>query len=179
LGLLSLEHSKFAYRADFTFYGVTVTSTAAWLLLKSPHGQGLALLAWVVAGLTAWSFIEYTFHRFLLHGMSPFREWHAVHHDRPMARVSSPTVFSASLMFTLVWLPTWALAGPWRATALTLGVVGGYFAYAITHHATHHWRAQNRWLSDRKRWHAVHHHSAAPRCFGVTGSFWDRVFGTA
>jgi sterol desaturase/sphingolipid hydroxylase (fatty acid hydroxylase superfamily) len=68
----------------------------------------------------------------------------------------------------------------WRACALTLGVVAGYLAYAVTHHATHHWRADNLWLQRRKRWHALHHHDKeAPRCYGVTSAIWDHVFGSA
>jgi sterol desaturase/sphingolipid hydroxylase (fatty acid hydroxylase superfamily) len=31
-------------------------------------------------------------------------------------------------------------------------------------------------MTRRKRWHARHHHMAA--CYGVSTSFWDRVFGT-
>jgi sterol desaturase/sphingolipid hydroxylase (fatty acid hydroxylase superfamily) len=180
LSLLSLEHGKFAYRADFAIYGLAVAVMATSLFVVAPRAQGLSFAAWAVAGLAAWSLIEYIFHRFLLHGMSPFREWHAAHHDRPTARIASPTVFSASLILVLVYLPAWLLAGGWRACSLTLGVTSGYFAYAITHHATHHWRASGSWLLRRKRWHAAHHHTAdSPRCFGVTNSLWDHVFGTA
>lgn len=47
------------------------------------------------------------------------------------------------------------------------------------HHASHHWRADSGWLKQRKCWHALHHHhTERPVCFGVTTSFWDRVFGT-
>jgi len=180
LSLLSLEHGKFAYRADFALYGLAVAAMAAALVLDAPRRQEIDLVACVAGGLLAWSLIEYLFHRFLLHGMPPFREWHAVHHARPSARVASPTIFSASLIAVLVTLPAWLLAGEWPAWALTLGVTAGYYAYAITHHATHHWRAASPWLQRRKRWHAVHHHDVDhPRCFGVTNSFWDRVFGTS
>ncbi len=176
---LSLEHGKFAYRADFAIYGAAVLGMATLLLVFAPRAQGLVFVALTLAGLVAWSIIEYVFHRFLLHGMSPFREWHAAHHERPSARIASPTIFSASLIGFLVFLPAWLLAGGWQACALTLGVTIGYYAYAITHHATHHWRASSAWLLRRKRWHAAHHHSgAAPRCFGVTSSIWDRVFTT-
>jgi cyclopropane-fatty-acyl-phospholipid synthase len=179
LSLLSLEHGKFAYRADFAVYGLAVTAMAGSLLIAAPRAQDLRFLACTAGGLAGWSLIEYLFHRFLLHGMSPFREWHAEHHARPTARIASPTIFSASLIGVLVYLPAWLLAGGWQACALTLGVTIGYYAYAITHHATHHWRAASPWLQRRKRWHAAHHHSAAERrCFGVTNSFWDRVFGT-
>jgi sterol desaturase/sphingolipid hydroxylase (fatty acid hydroxylase superfamily) len=179
LSLLALEHSKTAYRADFALYGLAIVAMAASLLVDAPRGQRIGLAATSVGGWAAWSLIEYVFHRFLLHGMSPFREWHAEHHARPTARIASPTVFSAFLILVLVVLPAWAVAGAWPACALTLGVTSGYFAYAVTHHATHHWRARSDWLRRRKLWHATHHHDLEhPRCFGVTTAFWDRVFGT-
>jgi len=179
LSLLSLEHGKFAYRADFALYGLAVVTLAALLVAEAPQARAGALLAWALGGLGGWSLIEYVFHRFLLHGVSPFREWHAAHHARPTARIASPTIFSASLILVLVALPAWTLAGRWPACALTLGVTAGYYGYAVTHHATHHWRARSAWLARRKRWHALHHHDTAhPRCFGVTNSVWDRVFRT-
>jgi len=180
LALLSLEHGKFAYRADFAIYGLAVLGMVNALVFAAPRAHDLELGALAAAGLVAWTAIEYLFHRFLLHGMSPFREWHAEHHARPRARISSPTIFSASLIGFLVFLPVWLLAGGWQACAVTLGVTLGYYIYAITHHATHHWRASGAWLRRRKRWHAAHHHAGdRSRCFGVTSAFWDRVFRTA
>ena len=180
MSLLSLEHGKLAYRADFGAYGVAIAALSVDLAADAPRAQDLAIVAWVGAGLAAWSLIEYLFHRFLLHGMSPFREWHALHHARPTARIASPTLFSASLIAGLVALPAWLMWGRWPACALTLGVTMGYYAYAITHHATHHWRATGPGAAGRKRRHAAHHHAgAAPRCFGVTSGVWDVVFRTA
>ena len=149
------------------------------LVIFAPRGSGLRLTAVSAAGLATWTLIEYLFHRFLLHGLSPFCEWHARHHARPSARIASPTIFSASELVLLVYMPGWLLAGAWTACALTLGVTAGYLAYTITHHANHHWRASSGWLMRRKRWHAAHHHASDQyRCFGVTNTFWDRVFGT-
>jgi sterol desaturase/sphingolipid hydroxylase (fatty acid hydroxylase superfamily) len=180
VSLLSLEHGKFAYRADFALYGVAIAAMTAAIVEVPARGQDLALLAWGLGGLASWSLIEYVFHRFLLHGMSPFREWHAEHHARPTARIASPTIFSASLIAGLITLPAWLLIGAWPACAVTLGVTIGYYSYAIVHHAAHHWRTKNAWLLERKRWHAAHHHAGTiPRCFGVTNTFWDRVCGTA
>jgi cyclopropane-fatty-acyl-phospholipid synthase len=78
---------------------------------------------------------------------------------------------------SLVFLPVLIWSDLWRACALTLGVLTGYMVYTMTHHATHHWRADNSWLRQRKRWHALHHHLERPGYYGVTTSFWDNVFG--
>ena len=177
MDLFALEHSKAAYRADFVFYGAVVCVLATFLLLASPRGHGLESLALALSGLVGWTAIEYALHRFVLHGLPPFSRWHAEHHQRPTALICAPTVLSATLIFTLVFLPALLLGNAWRACALTLGVLSGYLAYAITHHATHHWRADTAWLKQRKRWHALHHHSAEPGFYGVTSGFWDQVFG--
>ena len=179
MGLFTLEHSKMAYRADFALYGIAVVSLAGFLLWGGPVVHRLEIGLWVMAGLAGWSLVEYALHRFVLHGLQPFQRWHAEHHDRPTALICSPTVLSAALICALVFLPALLLGGLWRACAMTLGVVAGYLAYAITHHATHHWRTDSTWLRDRKRWHALHHHQRSPGCYGVTSGVWDHVFGTA
>jgi sterol desaturase/sphingolipid hydroxylase (fatty acid hydroxylase superfamily) len=182
MGFFTLEHSKAAYRADFALYGAAVVALAAFLLLDSPRGQRLEITAYALAGLASWTAIEYALHRFVLHGIQPFRRWHAEHHERPTALICAPTIFSATLIATLVFLPALALGNLWRACALTLGVLSGYLAYAITHHATHHWRAESDWLKQRKRWHALHHRhhdEGRPGCYGVSSGFWDYVFGSA
>ena len=179
MGLLTLEHGKLAYRADFALYAAAVVFLAALLLLAGPGGRRLAIAGLALAGLAGWTAIEYALHRFVLHGLPPFRRWHAEHHHRPKALICAPTIVSAASIATLVTLPAWLLGDLWYACALTFGVLTGYLAYAITHHATHHWRADNAWLKRRKHWHALHHHAGAAACYGVTSSFWDRMFGTA
>jgi sterol desaturase/sphingolipid hydroxylase (fatty acid hydroxylase superfamily) len=115
----------------------------------------------------------------VLHGLQPFARWHAEHHLRPAALICAPTVLSASLILLLVFLPALVIGGAWPACALSFGLLTGYLAYAITHHATHHWRTDNRWLLRRKRWHARHHSASRNGGHdGVTSGFWDRVFGS-
>jgi cyclopropane-fatty-acyl-phospholipid synthase len=178
MGLMTLEQSPRAYRADFAMYGAAVIGLAAFLVVDAPHGYAGTAVGWGLAGLVGWTAIEYALHRFVLHGLQPFRGWHEAHHLRPSALICAPTVFSASLIAALVFLPAWSLAGRWPACALTLGLLIGYFSYAVIHHAVHHWRADNAWLLQRKRWHARHHHTREPGCYGVTTAFWDHIFGS-
>lgn len=45
-------------------------------------------------------------------------------------------------------------------------VLHGYLFYTVTRHAMHHW-------------HALHHRRGEwPACYGVTTSFWERLFGS-
>lgn len=177
--LFRLEHSRAAYRADFVAYGIAVAALAVFLLSASPHGQRLEMVILVLAGIASWTAIEYVLHRFVLHGLQPFRRWHEEHHRRPRALICTPTILSATLIAMLVFLPTLLLGDLWQACALTLGLLTGYLGYAITHHAIHHWRSGgNAWLKQRKRWHGLHHCIDEPACYGVTSAFWDHVFGT-
>jgi cyclopropane-fatty-acyl-phospholipid synthase len=177
--LFTLEHGRAAYRVDFALYGAAALALAAFLIADGPRAQRFEIAALALAGLAGWTAIEYAMHRFVLHGLEPFRSWHVEHHRRPSALIFTPTFASATLIASLVWLPALLVGGTWRACALTLGVLAGYLAYTITHHAVHHWRAESAWLRERKRWHALHHHAKQPRCFGVTSAFWDRVCGTS
>ncbi len=181
---LKLEQSRAAYRADFVFYAVSSGSLAAYLVLTSPSAERGSLVALVLLGLVGWSLLEYLLHRFVLHGLQPFQRLHAEHHLRPTALIGTPTVFTALLFALFLAGPAWLLADRWQACALMLGVLGGYLAYASTHHALHHARSDNAWVGRRKRWHALHHQRPANAAqshahYGVTTALWDRVFGTA
>ncbi|WP_051709864.1 sterol desaturase family protein [Andreprevotia chitinilytica] len=183
LNFLTLEHSKAAYHADFVMYASAVVGLSAFLIMAGPHELRPEMLLLVLVGVGSWSPIEYALHRFVLHGMQPFRRWHAEHHRRPAALIGAPTLLSAALIGTLVFLPALLLGNLWQACALTLGVLTGYLAYTITHHAIHHWHSDNAWLIQRKRWHAQHHQRLAPNdrpgCYGVTTAFWDHVLGSS
>ena len=191
MSLMSLEHSPVAYRLDFALYALLCVGTAATLLAGSPGGSGGILLAWVLGGVALWTLLEYLLHRFVLHGVAPFSDWHGQHHLRPRALIASPLLLSLSLFLLLGSLPAWWMLGTWPATALTLGLLSSYLAYGLTHHATHHttrpWIRRNAWMSQRRIRHAMHHaahhieargEACKPCHFGVSNSFWDAVFGT-
>jgi len=178
MGLLSIEHRRAAYLADFALYAAVSLLLATLLVTGGPPGRALELGSLAVLGLGGWTAAEYAVHRFVLHGLQPFRRWHAEHHRRPTALIFTPTIVSAALIGSLVWVPAWLALGAWPACALSLGLLAGYLAYAITHHAIHHWRSDSAWLKRRKRWHARHHRACQPCCFGVTSAFWDQLFGS-
>ena len=178
--LFALEHDEKDHRADVALYSVAAAALTGYLLWFGHPARLSEIVALVMLGLAGWTLMEYVLHRFVLHGLNPFHQWHAEHHKRPTALIFTPTIASATLIATFVFLPAlleWNLP---LACALTLGVVVGYLVYTLTHHATHHWPAHTPWLKRRKRWHALHHHHVDdPICFGVTTSLWDHVFGTA
>ncbi len=175
---LTIEHSKAAYRADFALHGLAVLGLAGWLIGASPREVWLQLMCVALIGLLGWTAVEYVLHRFLLHGLRPFCDWHAQHHQRPKALIYAPTFLVALCFAAGVALPAWTLFDEWVAGALTLGMLCGYGIYSVTHHATHHGHGGGLWLKRRKHWHAVHHHQVPPACYGVTTHIWDHVFRT-
>ncbi len=178
MGFFSLEHSKAAYAADFAIYGCTVLVLLAVLVHITPPAQALSVVSSVFLGLISWSVLEYGLHRFVLHTFQPFKRWHLAHHQRPTALIGTPTVLSAALFATLVFLPLWLQYGLQTACSFTSGLLLGYLVYALTHHAIHHWHLQSIWFTQRRRWHAKHHQLGHLGCYGVTNSYWDHVFVT-
>ena len=177
--ILTLEHGRSAYWADFVAYGAASLGLLVMLVRWAPSGQALAEAGLVALGALLWTLMEYMIHRFLLHGLDPFKQWHAEHHRRPTALIGLPTVCSAALFAGTTFLPVLWMGQAWQACAVTLGVLLGYLAYCYAHHATHHWRVRTPWMLRLKRWHAIHHHAQEiDQCFGVTVPLWDHVFGS-
>lgn len=174
---LTIEHTRFAYFADFAIYLLAVLLLPASLLHYAP-----STLRWFIplaglAGLLTWSLIEYAMHRFVFHGLEPFQSLHAQHHSKPMALIATPTLLSLSLISILVWLPAALLFGFWMGSGVGLGVTTGYFVYGVIHHGAHHWPASGPWLRACKHRHAIHHHNPLVN-YGVTVLWWDEAFGS-
>lgn len=176
--LLLIKHSKFAYMVDFAVYFLAVILLACYLVLHP-----VALSVWSVAtcillGSLSWSLIEYCLHRFILHRYLPFSHWHSEHHRLPRAFICTATVVSLGTIALTVYLPLYWLLTPAVAMTFTLGLLIGYLAYAITHHAIHHWDTpRSHWLQQRRKMHCLHH-SSPNIYFGVTSNIWDHLLHT-
>ena len=176
--LRTVSGSRINYRAS---YAVDVASALAmgWLGARAADGWIIpALLAG--AGLVAFSFAEYAIHRWLFHGSTGvMRAIHQAHHDGPADHVALPCISSAVVGACAWWLLS-AAAGPLVASFVLCGFLTGYVAYGTVHHLEHSVRLSAlpfRWMQRRWATHAVHHRLVGTN-FGVTTSFWDRVFGT-
>jgi len=176
MSVFKFEHMQVSSILDFIFYSICVLFLALSLFINGSRHQLVGNILFIVVGLISWTAIEYVLHRFILHGLQPFKNWHREHHSHPGAFFCLPTLLSAALVLILVFLPVWLTIGLLPAYALTLGVLTGYLAYTVIHHAIHHWHIDSHWLRKRKRWHNLHHHVDETSHFGVTNSFWDYVF---
>ncbi len=103
--LFSLEHGKWAYRADFFLYGSAAAALAMYLVLAGPRPQRWEMAVFALLGLAGWTLIEYALHRFVLHGLRPFSEWHTEHHRRPTALIYTPTALTAAMIVGFVFMP--------------------------------------------------------------------------
>jgi sterol desaturase/sphingolipid hydroxylase (fatty acid hydroxylase superfamily) len=180
--ILRVEHSRVAYWADFGLYAVTIIVLVIFLFTSDKKIGYLQMGSFLTLGLVAWTFLEYAIHRFVLHGIEPFKTLHYEHHLRPRALILAPTLLTITLIALLIFTPAFLLTSALPASAITVGLLIGYFGYAITHHAIHHWSmnwlGNSGWMRTLKRRHAVHHMQSFPTNYGVTSLFWDRAFGS-
>lgn len=157
-------------------FGDFVTIPVAILVLVD--AAGLSRLPLVVAGLAAWTLVEYLMHRFAFHRFPIGRELHQLHHDHPSdpdaerSSLSTPLVASP---FALVVLGGFGLKD---GSAIFAGLLAGYLVFIAVHHAVHRWPiTPGSWLYAVKLRHLAHHRFDTCN-FGVTTGFWDVVFRT-
>jgi sterol desaturase/sphingolipid hydroxylase (fatty acid hydroxylase superfamily) len=143
----------------------------------------MAIVTSALAGVCAWTLLEYLIHRFLGHGRAPHRNPFGIEHVRhhsvgdyfaPAWKKLAVTCLAAPLLFGLASL----CAAPAVAAAFVTGLLGMYLAYEWLHRQLH----VHPGLGPYGRWarrHHFGHHFADPRTnHGVTSPLWDVVFGT-
>ena len=140
-------------------------------------GPGFAVVLAVV-GLSAWTLIEYVLHRWMLHGVEPFRRWHLAHHRDAAVPIRVPMLFSVLLVLAVVGLPVLLSGGSAFAAPLSAGMLLGNVLQESVHHRLHGTRPLGRWLEAMRRLHGFHHFRDERRGYGTLTDFWDRVFGT-
>lgn len=146
----------------------------------SRHGGTFAEIAGLLlAGLLAWSLLEYWVHRLVLHGpWRATRKDHSLHHASPRW-----TPLTAWYVHVLTGLAVTALIAAFSPLAVAClvaaGIYAGYNWFRIVHRILHfHFETVgHRFLEKRFALHEQHH-ERPNRHYGVTTSIWDRVFGT-
>lgn len=155
---------------------------AAFLVVGWTQYTGAAVVAIAAAatGFLAWGLLEYVIHRWVLHGApSIARRSHARHHGDVHALISTPVLVIGMGALAVRALLGFALS-PGVATLTVFGLYAGYNYFALLHHLQHHGAAV---IARVGRWrtlialHDVHHHRPEIN-YGITTTFWDRVFGT-
>ena len=169
---------KFGYFLDFFI----IPPVVAFFLYLLPYELslmrgGVGIVA-VIAGFFIWTFVEYAFHRWLLHEWPYLRHLHDEHHQNPDALFGTPPLVGVIQISFCIFLPLWFVE-PVTAAGLTAGMLAGYLAYISVHWATHHVHDPKiGYLVRARRRHMLHHYRAGQTNFGVSTGFWDWVFGT-
>ena len=128
-----------------------------------------------VAGLFAWTLLEYVIHGVLGHAHRTFvTPLHDVHHRDPHA------VFALG-----AWLPTalmligaWMIFGWAPGVIFYAGIVSGFAAYEFFHYRIHFAEPSCALEARLRARHLAHHLAEPDAIFGVTSRIWDVVFGT-
>ena len=109
-----------AYPASLAVPCVGLVALGVRWSLAADGGVGLAA-ALVVTGLAAWTLVEYVLHRWMLHGVEPFRRWHLAHHRDAAVPIRVPMLFSVLLVLAVVGLSGTTICGvpPKKSNAAT------------------------------------------------------------
>jgi len=156
---------------------VVVSVLLLWLGWRYSEEQAGVSLLIVAAGLLLFTFVEYSFHRWLMHGSVPLlAPGHRRHHEDPLGFDAMP--FFLPPVFLLILVGLFSLALPaGQALLLAAGLAIGYAAYGLSHALIHALRFRHPLA---RRWAANHHvhHFHPDSNFGVTTALWDVVLGT-
>ncbi len=137
------------------------------------------------AGIFFWTFFEYIMHRFIFHWVSENRNarkiiyvMHGNHHEYPRDKERLfmppvPSIILASTIFCIMYLFMKK-----NAFSFFPGFMLGYLLYGSIHYAIHAWSPPFKFMKPLWRNHHLHHYKSDERGFGVSTSFWDKVFGT-
>lgn len=132
-------------------------------------------------GWFAWTFAEYIFHRFAWHGKQGNTNSkkdifnHSYHHQHPselkMTKITRYFLVAVSLIliFLSIWIHTYL-------TTL-VGFFCGFTAYNFMHLLLHK-KFTQRLFPKKVRYHIYHHCKHPDKCFGVSITLWDDLFGT-
>lgn len=169
-------------------YGLTVTI----LVFTALFQKQIPLLVFTglfLFGMIFWTFAEYILHRFLFHWVTENRFVqrfhfivHGSHHLYPkdkerMLMPPFPGLLMGAILFGIFYLIFSVFGFSIYTWAFFPGFFLGYLMYSFLHRAIHVNKAPKK-FDYPWRHHILHHYKYPDKAFGVSNTFWDRVFGT-
>lgn len=128
-----------------------------------------------VAGLFAWTLVEYVIHGVLGHAHRTFvTPLHDGHHRDPHAVFA----MGAWIPIVVVLIGAWAMFGLAPGVVFYGGIVCGFAVYEYLHYRIHFVSPANAVEKRLRARHLAHHAGEPDAIFGVTSRIWDVVFGT-
>lgn len=138
-----------------------------------------------VAGLLAFTWVEYNVHRYVFHmaPSTPRKEkmqytMHGVHHEFPKDkdRLAMPPLLSITLATILLGVFRLILGD--FVFAFLPGFLVGYAMYLSVHYMVHAFQPPKNFLKALWVNHGVHHYKNGEVVFGVSSPLWDYIYGT-
>lgn len=132
-----------------------------------------------------WTFFEYLAHRYVFHMISENPKlqriayvMHGNHHHYPRDKQRLfmppvPSLILAALIFGVQYL----FLGQYTF-AFYPGFILGWLLYASMHYAIHAMAPPFKFMKPLWRNHHLHHYKNEELGFGVSNTFWDKIFGT-
>jgi len=180
LGILSyykLANKPVPASICLIFFAVVTVPPAATLFFFVNSHWTFQLIAFA-GGVFCWTFIEYFIHRFMMHGKEK-KEYHKSLHFHHHV---TGTIFTSQVKRILYSSGAIILIGLsiFFSSYLFLiaGIATGLSFYSYMHVWLHKpWAS--KWIGGLQKFHMQHHFGQTEKCFGVTNTWWDRIFNTA
>ena len=180
LGLLSyykLANKSVPASICLLFFAVITVPSAATLFFFVNKHWTFQVIAFT-GGLFCWTFFEYFIHRFMMHGKEK-KEYHKSLHFHHHV---TGTIFTSQVKRILYSSGAIILIGLsiFFSSYLFLiaGIATGLSFYSYMHVWLHKpWAS--KWIGGLQKFHMQHHFGQTEKCFGVTNTWWDRIFNTA
>ena len=132
--------------------------------------------SWTCIGAIFYTFLEYIFHRWILHEF--LSGPHNNHHQRPRnLRIIATPILPVQLYDFIVILILMGIMGRERAYAINCGISFGQ-CVMDTVHILFHSTFRPWYLESARSYHSHHHFREEHVAHGLTTSFWDLIFGT-
>ena len=165
-----------------TIIFLLIAKTLIIFPLVIPFGfLSLKFLYLLGTGWFTWTFFEYMLHRFLWHNKNEHNRKsddifnHAYHHTHPAEIRMTNTrrliyvAVTISLIVVSIWLHNYF--------TLVAGFVWGFTFYNFMHLLLHV-KSTQKLLPRLVRYHIYHHCKYPDKCFGISVTWWDDLFGS-
>jgi sterol desaturase/sphingolipid hydroxylase (fatty acid hydroxylase superfamily) len=140
-----------------------------------------------IGAIAFWTLFEYFAHRYIFHVDEYFPDselastiaytLHGIHHEYPRdkERIIMPPV-PGVMILTLLSVISFTIMGDY-ALLFMPGFITGYLLYTRIHYLTHTPPIPD-YLKKHYKHHSLHHYKYPEKAFGISTTFWDRVFRT-
>ena len=174
---------------NIIFYSTTIILLIYFAYVKIGL-SALQISLLFVFGIAFWTLAEYILHRYVFHWVNESK-WsqrfhfimHGSHHEFPLdeERLLMPPVpgfILASILFVGFFIIFWILGISDLTYGFFPGFFCGYLMYSFVHRTTHVIKRPPKRLKNLWHHHSLHHYKYPNKAFGVSNTFWDKVFGT-